>query len=188
MRNMRKRYGRSSGGRGPSREWVSLSTGWALLTVASTTATPLMQLQAPTMLNLTSDPPEDLTVLRVVGSFNCLVSDPGGSWTLALVVQDTTWTPSAFFADDADKRILWSRTFRNGAAMGAEVWTEPGVLTSQGSRLPFNRDTVTVDITPKVKLEAGKALYLVAYEQDPGSTLTTGTEDMRLLFQRSGRR
>lgn len=139
---------------------------------------------------LTSDPPEDLTVLRVVGTFNVALSAPtvASRWVLALLVQSTTWVQSATFAADADKRILWSRTFAAADAQ-AYSWSSPGyMIAGANAPAPMNLETVTVDISPKVKLEAGNALYLVAYEQSGDSTFTTSTDNMRLLFQRSGRR
>lgn len=167
---------------------MNLKAGWVHTAVTITSYTPLIQLEQPaSVVSLTSDPPEDLTVLRLVGEFDVTLSTTS-AWVLALFVQDTSWLPSATFELDADKRVLWSRTFTAQDAQQYR-WSSPGVmLAGANAPVPMNRDTIMVDIAPKVKLEAGKALYLVAYEQSGAATFTTSTQNMRLLFQRSGRR
>lgn len=171
----------------PSRVWSDVSAQWVLTTVGVTTSVILVQLQAPASLAaLTSDPPEDLTVLRLRGSFSLTL---GGAsfWTLALLVQDTAWTLSNLFTTDADKRILWARTFQ---ASEATNWLQGGILqgATAGNFAGVPLETTEVDIAPKVRIEAGKALFLVAYDDSGLSTLTTASANMRLLFQRSGRR
>lgn len=174
----------------PSRVWVDVAGQFALSGVSSTTAVVLVQLQAPSDLsNLTADPPEDLTVLRMRGSFACSMGGPA-NWTLALLVQDTMWSPSAVFSADADKRVLWCRTFSTTAAV-THRWEPPGYMTWDPAGTPqvVSQPGVTeLDISPKVKVEAGKALYLVAYENGGASSMTVVSTEMRLLFQRSGRR
>lgn len=193
MRYSSKRAGsRRYAGRAParpSRVWADVSTQFALDVTATGTAT-LLQLQAPSDLsNLTADPPEDLTVLRIRGSFNCRLSGTA-NWTLALLVQDTSWTPSSTFTADADKRVLWSRTF-DALSNVIHEWRAPGYLmfdTAGTVQLVSQPDVTMLDISPKVRIEAGKALYLVAYENSGAAGLQVGSEEMRVLFQRTGRR
>lgn len=169
----------------PSRLWTGVQAQFAA-SVTATTAIPLIQLQAPASLaSLTSDPPEDLTVLRMVGSF--LVSMAGaGVWTLALTVADVTWTPGANLLVDADKRLLWIRTFDNEVA-AAYAWIPPGYLTVNNTVVAGQVGVTDLDISPKVKIEAGKALYLVVYEEAGATTLTVSSTNMRCLLQRTGR-
>lgn len=182
-----RRFARPRTGYRPTRTWVSLADSFALAGVTSTTAVSLMSLQAPVTLALTSDPPEDLTVLRVRGSFLYSVT-AASVWVLALVVQDTQWTPTSLFRDDADKRILWSRTFCTTEETGLAMCPPVEVFAGGFHNYTECLDSLTLDISPKVKLEPGKALFLVAYEQSGAGQLTVSSVDMRLLFQRSGRR
>lgn len=192
---MWKRYrGRSrAAGARPSRTWASVAGSFGLNAVTTTTSATLIQMQAPTDLsNLTSDPPEDITLLRIRGSFTCLLSSITVSswWTLALLVQDTTWTPASTFATDADKRILWSRDFYAGTAV-SHLWGPPGQLlydlagTVSTAGMPGCTD---VDVAPKAKVEPGKALFLVGYENSGTGTLNVASVNMRVLFQRTQRR
>lgn len=195
---MRRSYGkrkRFSGGARPALSWASLSSAWSQ-SVAVTTATPLISLEMPaTLVGVTSDPPEDISLLRVVGQFGTNVSAPA-SWTLALLVQDATWTPSTAFATDADKRVLWHRTYETGEAAGAS-WGAAAVGAGAGTSGRIVSAAATtecperyehVDISPKARVEPGQALYLVAYENANGATFSTTTRDMRVLFTRSRRR
>lgn len=193
---MQKRVNRSAGRRPgsyrPDRDWAALNAGWSFAAVAETSVSPLVELQAPLNLGapLTADPPEDLTVLRVVGDFRVTMSVVNSSWTLALLVQDVTWTPVAFNLD-SDKRILWNRPFSTFWSTGGAVWTEGDVVfdTADPSRMPHLATGWThIDIQPKVRVSPGKALYLVAYENIGASTFTTSAANMRVLYQRSGRR
>lgn len=192
---MRRRFVRrgfrSSGGAKPTRDWVSVVAGWNALTgLTVTTASPLITLQAPTTLALTSDPPEDLTVLRLIGDFQVgLANVSSASWTLALIRQDTPFTPSLTFVDDADKRMLWSQTYDANLAALSVTWSPPGTAdngTVFVGGLP--REATHLDISPKVKLSAGQGLYLVAYENEQGASFTTVSWNMRMLYQRSRRR
>lgn len=168
----------------PTRTWVGVSGQFAMAGATATTAGTLIQLQAPADLsNLTSDPPEDVTVLRMRGSF-VLALSTAGSWTLALLVQDTTWTPGTFLAD-SDKRMLWTETFN---VAEASTW-RPGLFTNAaGSTFPDYPGKTFLDIAPKVRIEPGKALFLVAYENTGTATLDISCQEMRVLFQRSPRR
>lgn len=155
-----------------------------------TTSSALLQMQAPTdVTNLTADPPEDLTILRIVGDFNVIISGAPATWVLALIVQDQTWTPGATFAVDADKRILWSQTYITQHTDTTHAWDPPGTLGVNGAVVGMAPEkSVHVDISPKVKVECGKALFLVAYENAGAETFSCGGHNMRLLFQRSRRR
>lgn len=170
--------------------WVDVSGQWSLTTAVTATAT-LVQLQAPANLsNLTADPPEDMTVLRVVGDYTMALSAGPANWTLGLLVADVTWTPGATFTVDADKRILWHRTYEARTGVTLTNWAPPGyleVINAAGSFM-MQTDAVHLDISPRVRIEPGKALYLVAWENSGAVSLATTSADMRLLFKRSGRR
>lgn len=192
-----RRFVRRSGGGGrpmrPSRVWMALSdTGWSQLAspVFATTAVSLLSLQAPTTSALTSDPPEDLTVLRIKGQFRVGLA-ASCTWTLALLVQDVTWTPTATLEDDLDKRLLWLRTFRNQATVTVQ-WDEGGAMVYDIGGSPTVAQAACcavteIDIAPKVRIECGKALYLVAYENEGTGSCFTDAHNMRLLFQRTRR-
>lgn len=191
---MKRRFG-SRFARGgvarPTRTWSSISSDVALAAVTVTTAIPLIRLESPTSLNnITADPPEDLTVLRVMGALNVTVAgDTTANWTLALLVQDVTWTPSTAFLTDADKRILWSQGLDASNAT-SDTYSEPGIWRdgATGTAFPCLPYPFDIDIAPKVKIEPGKALYLVAYENVSGGTLTVNASRMRVLYQRTVRR
>lgn len=187
---MQKRYAgrRRFGGTRPTRTWADVSNEFTFTTQAATGTATLIQMQAPAALsNLTSDPPEDLTVLRMRGEFLVQLSTIG-QWVLALLVQDTTWTPGATFGVDSDKRVLWSQAY-NAASDEVHTWNPPGYLSlSTGPfRLQCPREAIHLDIAPRVRIECGKALFLVAYEEVDGSTLSVTSNSMRVLFQRSRR-
>lgn len=186
---MRRRNFVRRGGRKPvNMQWSDVSGQFVFAAVAATSTSVLVQLQSPAALNsLTADPPEDLTVLRMVGQFGVSISAATASWSLALTVADVTWTPGATMSVDNDKRILWQQEYRTGAAAGN--WLPPGMYTEGGAQLfPGWWEMTGLDISPKVKVEAGKALYLVAYENTGAATFTVTCNSMRLLYKRSGRR
>lgn len=176
----------------PTRQWAAVNGEFLFTNITVTTATTLVQLQAPTALNaLTSDPPEDLTILRIRGSFACTLAGAAATiWTLALTVQDTVWTPGTTFLVDSDKRMLWSRTFHATNAT-SDIWAPPGTYIASGSgatALASHPNATDLDIAPKVKIETGRALFLVAYENAGAGNLSVVSGDMRILFQRSRRR
>lgn len=192
-RSFSRRSGRS--GARPSRAWTDVSGAFIFTTASATAAVRLMSFEMPTsMVGLTADPPEDVTILRVVGSMTVtLGTATTGRWSLALLVQDTTWTPGATLSVDNDKRVLWQRQFMPTAvgSWTAEQWSPPDthfVATGATSLAPTYSPASQLDISPKVKLEAGKSLYLVAYEDVDGSTFSVTSNSMRVLFQRSRRR
>lgn len=113
------------------------------------------------------------------------LSASAASWTLALTVQDQTWTPTATLADDLDKRLLWMRTYHSGTQTGPVSWWPPGYMVDSSDPPLVAADAAwtELDISPKVKLEAGQGLYLVAYEVFGAATFTTNSADMRMLWQ-----
>lgn len=183
-----RRAGRGRTAGSPSRQWTELSTRWQHTAVAVTTSTVLWGLESPAAAAaLTALPPEDVVIMRLVGDFQvALPAAVIDSWTLALTVQDSTWTPAALFNTDADKRILWSQTYAKGPPGEAVTWTPPGLLSTATATLGVApRESIHIDIAPKVKLEAGQGLNLVAYENLPGvaGTFTTIGYTVRMLWQ-----
>lgn len=175
---------------------MELASSWVLNVVQATTAVSLLELQSPATGVLVSDPVEDLTLLRIVGDFRVTLAAPGTArGTRAVTVQDTTWTPNAAFSNDADKRMLWSCVYDTvsviPAGASAYVWSPPGLFqvdATVDTVVPLgDRSMVHIDISPDVKVRAGQALNLVWYE-DTASTFSTASLNMRVLFQRSGRR
>lgn len=174
----------------PARAWQDLSGQWLLIT-AATAAVPILRFEAPTVVGtVTSALPEDITILRMVGSFQLSLGAAVCNWTLGLMVVDALWTPGATFAADADKRVLWHETYVNSTGAAVVEWTPPDNYTPVGGVTSYaGPRACRLDITPKVKLEQGKALTLVAWENVASAAqLTTGSADMRVLYQRSGRR
>lgn len=171
-------------------QWSDVSAQWTFASIVSTTATVLIQLQSPAALNnLTADPPEDLTILRVVGDYLVRMTSGDGNWTLALLVADVTWTPGATISVDNDKRILWQKTYQVFGTAAEAVWHPPGMYKEAGgTTFPGDPSMTHIDISPKVKVEAGKALYLVAYENSGAEDLIVNSVTMRVLYKRSGRR
>lgn len=175
----------------PNRQWSGVASDFTL-NVTATGNVPLIQLQSPaTLANLTADPPEDLTIMRMVGEFLVSINGPGG-WILGLTVADVTWTPGATFNVDADKRWLWIQEYHNPSS-STLTWFPKGIVwdpvTPAFVPTPGDPSTATrLDITPKVKVEDGKALYLVAYEESGSSGLVVSSRLMRVLYQRSGKR
>lgn len=182
-------------GQRPSRQWIPINTGFVFAGITGSTNSVLMRMEMPTdPTNLTADPPEDIIILRIVGEFevSMAAAAAAASWTLALTVQDWTWSSSATFAADADKRLLWTRTYTATADNVAFQWL-PGLGQVSGSNTVIGNSgmeepATRLDIAPKVKLEAGKALALVAYENVDGRALTVTGRSMRLLYQKSRRR
>lgn len=188
---MRRGFVRKGARRPANVQWSSIASQFLMAGVTQTSSQVLIELQSPAALNaLTSDPPEDLTLLRLVGSFELAITNPAGSWVLALTVQDTTWTPGATVSVDADKRLLWSRNFDSGANTITVLWTPPDRCWSTDAAGTFQSHSTAmqVDIAPKVRIQPGQALYLVAYEESGASTLTMTSSLMRVLYKRSGRR
>lgn len=206
---MQRRFSKQSGGRStgrrssyrPAREWVPL-TGTVFNNVSATSSAKLIEFQSPTVTigtALTADPPEDRTIMRIVAEFDVAMAGPplaADRWTLGLLMADVTWTPGATFATDADKRFLWYRTYQFPGVVPAGTtsmtWQLPGYVFLDATADVFfqcDRDDVHIDIAPKVKLESGKALTMVAYEEvSTTGNFTVAMRTMRLLMQASGRR
>lgn len=190
---MRRQLGRRSMRRGSGRaalSWSDISSTWLMTAVTATTAVELIRLQSPAALSaLTSDPPEDLTVLRVVGDYLISMASGVASWTLALIVADVTWTPATAFGTDADKRILWHRTYIQEASEATAFLPPDRMMLVNAAGTFMSRTNAThLDIAPRVRIEPGKALYLVGYENSASTAMTTVSVDMRCLYKRSGRR
>lgn len=188
---------RSSGDR-PARFWQDVARNWTHSSITASSIASILAFEAPAAGTLTSLPPEDVTILRVVGDYSLIMSGVG-NWTLGLMMVDPGWTPalvaSSGFQVDADKRVLWHRSHDTTLASSLAGYTDsnwypPGHhLIRATANLLCSADGMThIDIQPKVKLEAGKSLSLVAWENGGTGTLTTTSLDMRVLFQRSRRR
>lgn len=165
----------------PSRQWSDISETWSIAAAVSTSAVVLFGLESPSpSAALTALPPADIVLMRIRGQFQVTVAGPG-NWVLALTVQDKAWTPSSLFRTDADKRIFWARQFD---ALESTTWLAPGHAFGATTQIPFGQvGMVDLDISPKVKLEAGQGLNLVAYEVGGATTLTTTSQQMRVLWQ-----
>lgn len=184
--------GRSVGGWKPPREWIAVA-GTPFNAVLVTTASSLYSFQAPTVTigtPLNFDAPEDLTLLRIRAEMQVNMSTTG-VWALVLLVQDTDWTPSGYVTD-SDKRFLWSRVYQNlgdgvaSWAPGMEANTNASVITFRTAAVDSAGMSYScLDISPKVRLEAGKALFLVAYELVNGATFTVTLHNMRILQTRA---
>lgn len=187
MRSMRRNARRP--GVKPAVQWSDVSGQWLFAGAAATSTATLIQLQSPANLsNLTADPPEDLTILRMVGDFSVQLSANASSWTLALLVADVTWTPGTTVSVDNDKRLLWQQTFTNNDGSAIRDWYPPGMFEDGTTVFPQANNPTHLDITPRVRIEPGKALTLVAYENVGAGTLTSSSVSMRVLYKRSRRR
>lgn len=176
----------------PDRQWLPL-TGVVASATAITTQTKLYELQMPTVTigtALTADPPEDVTILRLVAeySFSFTQATQSGDWTIALTVQDANWTAGANFVADADKRMLWYQTFVSDPVASTQNWFPPDAFIAGTTRSASTWGHTRIDIAPKVRVEAGKALYAVLYENSGAQTATWSLNTCRLLLQHSGRR
>lgn len=189
----RARYGAKRADR-PNRRWLSLDQGWSISSTSGTSAA-LINLEAPTNVTaLTAAVPDDLTVMRIKGDFQTSLT-VDASWTLALLVADSNWTPGATFQADADKRMLWSQTYETDhtgvAGATGTFWSPPGFLYVTATASIFAgspRESTHIDISPRVKLESGKTLFLVAYENAGAATFQTTGRTIRALVQSSRRR
>lgn len=185
--------GRFGSGRGtrPARQWMGLNGG-ITVTAGAASVTSLLAFEAPTVTfgtPLTSDPPEDQTILRIIGHLS-IVSTVAHLMWLGLMVTDRTWTPvgTTTIIPDLDRRWLWYMTYDMDTT---ETFTPGGArasVTGGGAARGFTSPVWTdIDISPKVKLEDGKQLCMVSYI-DAGTAPTVTLRDMRVLMQRSGRR
>lgn len=178
----------------PQRVWQELGSTWTLNQSASAVVS-LLQLQAPAAGTLTALPPEDITILRVVGDYTVTLTAES-SWVLGLIVADVTFTIGSF-QTDSDKRILWSQAYTvetstaSLAGFALVNWSPPGqqsVSATTDLVLMANREAVHIDISPKVKLQNGQALFLCAWELSGAATILSAGLTVRCLYQRSRRR
>lgn len=181
---------RFGGGRAPkaSREWVPMNGG---VTTTAGAVTKLLEFQAPTVTfgtALTSDTPEDKTILRIVGNWTAVAPGGGSDSWIGLLVADANWTPvgTSSIIPDLDKRFLWYVYLAGLDTTNTSTWSVNTVVIGSTTKVMTVANT-QLDISPKVKLEDGKALMAVCYTG--GTALTSFTfKDMRLLMQRSSRR
>lgn len=188
----------------PARQWVPLDSIALGPSMTTTTAVKLLEFQAPSIsigTALTSDPPEDQTILRIVGDMlvSVVATATGNRLCLGLMVADVTWTPAALSVTDLDKRFLWHQVYEvpnlTYTALTGVSWGPPNYQSIQSTTpgqvlFETKPETVHVDIKPKVKIEDGKALHLVGYV-DQSTSLTgwaVSLRSWRILMQRAGRR
>lgn len=177
----------------PEREWLALGSSAMNSTGATVATTQLLAFESPTLAvgtPLTADPPQDRTVLRLIGSLTWSQATAGNTVHVGLILTDRSWTPvgTTNITADLDKRWLWWREFSMavGAAWTAETFSDAGGGIHVND-LPVEKDFTRFDITPKVKLEDGKVLSLVIY-QNGATAVTCSSRDIRILLQRAGRR
>ncbi len=183
----------------PARQWLPIPLTSFFSAQASTGIAQVLAFEAPTITPgtaVTADPPEDQVLDRIVAEFTVQLAG-AGSWTLGMMVVDRTWTPvGGEFATDADKRVLWyqtydSNTFSTLAGFTGVTWSSPNhLLVTATSPVALETDmrAVKLDITPKIRLEDGKALIFCAWEDQGTATLSLTVRTMRLLMHRAGRR
>lgn len=192
---MARRFGRGVRPK-VNRTWSELASLWSMVVVSVDTAVEVMGFEEPgASAAFTSMPPEDVIIDRVVGEF--VVSIPAvaaSSWTLGLLVVDRGWTPGVSFNVDCDKRILWAETYTVPATTGAAPvwsWLSDAVIAQAAADTPYimahSPRKSRVDITPRVRLVAGKALTLVAWENTGATTFSTSSNHMRVLWHRARR-
>lgn len=174
---MKRRYMRR-GSDAPSRMWIPVPAS-AGGTVATLTPTTWLELQAPTAgAVLTADPPEDVTILRIVGEFT-MTASAAGSMTVGLIRVQTGGgapaVPDPTGPADHDQRWLWLRYYEAG---GATSWAN-----SDATRDPWHW---TLDIAPKLRMEQGQRLSLIM--DASAGTWTMSSKTIRMLVQRSRRR
>lgn len=202
MRSFRRQGAprRFAGRRRKELEWLGLPpTALAASTTATTALSHLFGFEAPVVTvgtALSSDPPADRIIQRITGELRVKLTG-SGSFTLGLLVVDRTWTPQGgTFSVDADKRILWSRTYDSAELAGnvtgftSVSWSAPNhMLVNATTDLltECDRGAVYIDVAPKVRLEDGKSLAIIAWENEDGATLILNMVWMRLLLSRAGR-
>lgn len=176
-----------------NRTWTDASATWVMAGVTVDTANELLAFEEPAATVFTSMPPEDIIIDRVVGTFNTSLNAGGGNWTLGLLVADRGWVPGVTFSVDSDKRILWHETFTTALSLAQTDWTQSGqviIVTPVTAVVTYQQAPermYRVDITPRVRLVAGKALFLVAWENAGALTLAVTSTDMRILWHRARR-
>lgn len=146
---------------------------------------------------LTSDPPEDQVIDRIMASIQVNLAG-AGSWTLALLMADRTWTApsgSTKYSDLSDKRILWSCNYDSNklttfTGFVSAEWAPPGHLVIDATTdliTQCSDRAVLMDIKPKIRIEDGKALYWLATEESGTASFSSTCYWFRMLLHRAGR-
>lgn len=190
-----KRFARRAANR-PNRVWSDLTPRF-LLGTAGNSAIAVWGLDSPApAASLTSLPPNDIVIMRVVGDFfvDHNAANGNNSTTFMLGVRDQVWTQGTL-ANDLDQRWLWIQFFvSNGPTTNSHDWLPPGVyrerVTATGvtvakAGLPVM--ATRLDISPRCKIQAGQALFLAAYVTDADATYSIGASAMRMLWQQKQR-
>lgn len=197
-KSMQRRWSRHGSAK-PARQWLGIpvTTFFAAQSVGATSQ--VLAFEAPTITPgtaVTADPPEDQIIDRIVAEMQVVINGTG-SWTLALMVVDRTWTQTSTgeMAPDADKRILWYCTYEAGIqalpGLTNTSWAPPNYMSIQATTplyLECDWRATHVDISPKIRLEDGKQLVWVCWEESGTALFTMATRTMRLLMHRAGRR
>lgn len=182
MRNYRSRSAR------PTRQWQGISNALNATFDGTVTKSLLLAFEAPTPGSLTSMPPEDVTLMRVLVDLEVtLTAAMRYRATLGLMVADVSWTPQLNFQDDADKRWLWTQTY--GHLNDTVTVYGPAGVTANATTITSGvpREATRIDVAPRARLEQGKALYLVCYGSGAMNTVSTAGDMARVLWQRSRR-
>lgn len=193
MRHMRRTsYGRRPVGRAAKseKEWVCL--GQTLVGNAAginTTVTSLISFEAPTLVAgtpLTADPPQDRTILRIVGQLQVAGAAATGSLGMGLMVCDRVFAPTSGtgrMTPDLDKRWLWWREtlLRSGESWDAQHYLSTGGVLSPNN-VPPERDFTMFDISPKVRLEDGKQLAFITFQDTALMAPVITLMEVRVLF------
>lgn len=197
---MRRRhsFARHGGRSKPARQWLPIpaTTFHSLVTV--TTAAQILAFEAPTVTPgtaVTADPPEDQVLDRVTGSLRVTLTG-AGVWVASMLLVDRTWTPlGGEFATDADKRILWSKTYDSQTVSVLTGFTTatwgPGhmtVLATTQAIIEQPLEMTYIDIQPKVRLEDGKQLIFLVSEVSGAASFSLTADWLRILMHRAGRR
>lgn len=195
---MRRRVSFARRGQRPARQWLPIPATSLLSAVTVSTTAQVLAFEAPTVTPgtpVTADPPEDQVLDRVTGSLRVTLTG-AGVWVLSLLMVDRTWTPiGGEFATDADKRILWSKTYDSQslstlAGFTGVTWSKAHMFITATAPLVVEQPESMgyVDITPKVKLEDGKQLIFLASECSGAASFSVTADWMRILMHRAGRR
>lgn len=183
----------------PARQWLAIPVTNFFAGATTGATSQVLAFEAPTITPgtaVTADPPEDQILDRIVAEFRVDLNGIG-SWTVGLMLVDRTWTQSSTgeMAPDGDKRILWYETYESVvfalAGLTTTSWVPPNSLQIQATTPVIGEcdwRATHLDITPKVRLEDGKQLVFVAWENSGTATLTFTTRSMRILMHRAGRR
>lgn len=183
-------------GRRPAHQWLGMVLNPANATTtagAGVTVFKLFQFESPTITvgtALTADPPEDQILDRLIWTGSLTNAGAAGRSQIGFILVDATWTPQGTTAitPDLDKRWLWWRDYQFENTGDFVNQHQMLIGTSHLSNAMMAETNPTfMDISPKVKLEDGKALCLVTY-QDTALQTTAYSGFLRILMHRAGRR